>query len=421
MLFIFSFFIIYFPSLIFFPISVKIVPFISGIIIFSYGIKVKEIFSKFKISFKSIILLISLFITLICFIRYPNDRYLSTGVSIFLYLLFEGKKINLLFYRFWRETYIYKQKLFLSILFISTLILLGFLFNFSGLQIPFIDHNSNAIRYLDIGYRFPGFLGVIGSIGSIAYASYTFLILIFSQRFIGSEKLIIYLCSLLSLAATIMSGSSGLFFILIYLTLYLIKQIFKFLSKLKVSKNFLYFSTLIIIIFTIFITYLLNIGRQFGFRYIILIFKNPDELLTKGTSSYLYQGIFKLPNLIQEALTRLYDFGFDSILFGEKTINTLPLGQDYGYPNIILLYGLPLAILFSIFIIILLMNSLLTFLKYLDLNDQLSYLISLKLTVILFIIYYSYKEPAFFNTPCLFPLYYLVNSSIYFKLKNKNL
>ena len=153
MIFIFSFFIIYFPSLIFFPISVKIFPFISAIIIFSYGIKVKEIFGKFKISLKSIILLISLLITLICFIRYPNDRYLSSGASIFLFLLFEGKKINLLFYRFWRETYIYKQKLFLSILFISTLILLGFLFNLIGLEIPLIDHNSNASRYLNIRRR----------------------------------------------------------------------------------------------------------------------------------------------------------------------------------------------------------------------------------------------------------------------------
>ena len=101
MLFFLPFVLIFFPDLIFLQISAKLAPFLSGLILFSPDLKYENYLYKIKRTFLTLILFWSLIISIIAFIRFPNDRYLSVASSVMLLFIFEQKYSNHLFYSFW--------------------------------------------------------------------------------------------------------------------------------------------------------------------------------------------------------------------------------------------------------------------------------------------------------------------------------
>ncbi len=423
MLIVFAFFFIYSPGLNFFPISVKIIPFISGLILLAPDLKFKNIFSRIRNTRKSIYLLFSNLILIICFLRFPEQRFLSAGASAFIYFLLEQKKSSDLFKLFWQKVNSHKYLIFRILIFLDLLIILSLFLNFFGIQMPLIYHGKVAVSYLEIGYRFPSLLGIIGSQGSVTYACYAFFIFTISDLFKGYRKFLINLSIILLLFVSFLSGGSGLFFCLIFYSLFLLMKFVRLIYRLRISKRVISFVIFIFTIITSIFIYLLNNTKSFGFKYFAVLLDDPNKLLTTGTSGYLYKGLKLFPIYLDKSINEIINSGFDSILFGIKTNLTLPVGTDYGLPNLLLLYGLPLTILFVFYLSEILMKSIVEYYRNIMIEDKISFLICLRLALVLFITYYSYKEPVFFNTPCLLPLFYLLNSSIKFKesYKKQNL
>ena len=346
---------------------------------------------------------------------------MSTGSSIFLYLLFEQERSYDLLNLFWRKVNENKYIIFRVLLVIDFLMIFSLFLNLLGIQMPFISHGRASEAYLSSNYRYPALLGVIGSQGSVAYTSYSLFIFTISDLFLGYRKIIVYLSIILMLILAFLSGGSGIIFILIFYSLFLIMKLIRLIYSLKITKNafniIIFNST---ILFSI-ILYTLNGNKTFGFDKIARLYIAPDRFLTRGTSGYLIRGFKDFPIYVKDSLNEILNNGFDSILFGIKTNLSLPAMTDYGLPNLLLLYGVPLTLIYIFYFSELIIKSIVDYSKNILIENKISFLICLKLALVLFMMLYSYKEPVFFNTPCLLPLFYLLDSSIKFRksLNNK--
>ena len=235
-----------------------------------------------------------------------------------------------LFNSFLEKIYRYKNKLFYSFLLITFLLVFAIFLNLLGLKMPFVFHGWVSSGYLDTGYRFPGLLGSIGSQGSVAYASYSFYILMFINRFNGLKKGLIFLFSFIALINSFLAGGSGLLFFLIFTSSSFTMYIFRLFLTKKISKKFIQFVLALSLFLIIFLRYIFSLNNVFGLKYLLLIFRSSDSLLTTGTTGYLYKGLFTFPSLVQNSLIQLQFQGFESMLFGLKTNLNLPGLTDYG-------------------------------------------------------------------------------------------